>query len=137
MDYRIDLDPTHRMLRLTAGKVLTNELAREIHQTMARLASHGGPYAIIGDLSEVEDDRLAPEIAAELAAAGSPIPGGRLWVLVGKQPVRDSFGRMFELTRNWMGEKFELVESVDEAYSMLGVRPEDFTQRLFPETTTA
>jgi len=137
MDYPIDLDPTHRVLRVTVGRVLTDELAREVRQTMVRLASRGGPYAVITDLSEVEDDRLTPEVAAELAAAGSPIPDGRLWVLVGKQPVTHRFGRMFELTRNWMGENFELVESVDEAYRMLDVRPEDFTQRLFPESLAA
>jgi len=61
MDYRIDLDPTHRVLRVTVGRVLTDELAREVRQTMVRLASRGGPYAVITDLSEVEDDRLTPK----------------------------------------------------------------------------
>jgi hypothetical protein len=68
VDYRIDLDPTHRVLRVTVGRVLTDELAREVRQTMAPLASRGGPYAVITDLSELEDDRLTHEVAAELAA---------------------------------------------------------------------
>jgi hypothetical protein len=45
MDYMIDLDPTRLILRVTVGNVLTDELSREIHRTVKRLASRGGPYA--------------------------------------------------------------------------------------------
>jgi hypothetical protein len=44
---------------------------------------------------------------------------------------------MIELTRNWMGKQVELVESMDETYRMLGVRPEDFSERLFPKKLAA
>jgi hypothetical protein len=79
----------------------------------------------------VEDDRVSPEIAAELVT--DPIPGERLCVLVAKQEVLYEHVRMIELTRNWMGGQFEVVESMDEAYRMLGVRSEDFSERLFPK----
>ena len=79
---------------------------------------------------------MSPEIAAELAT-DSPIPGERLCVLVAKQPVLPEHVRMIELTRNWMGGQTELVESMEEAYRLLGVRPEDFSQRLFPKKLAA
>jgi hypothetical protein len=36
-----------------------------------------------------------------------------------------------------MGRKLHLVISMDEAYAMLGVSPEDFSERLFPEQLAA
>ena len=137
MDYVIDLDPTRLILRVTIGNVLTDELSQEIYRTVKRLASWGGPFAGIFDLSKVEDDRVSPEFAAEQAASDPPIPGQRLCVLVAKQPVLYEHLRMVELTRNWMGGQFELVESMDEAYRLLGVRPEDFSERLFPKKLAA
>jgi hypothetical protein len=131
MDYVIDLDPTHLILRVTIGKVLTDELSQEIYRTVKRLASRGGPFAGIFDLSKVEDDRVSPEVAAEQAVSNPPIPGQRLCVLVAKRPVVYEHFRMVELTRNWMGGQTELVASMDEAYRLLGVRPEDFSERLF------
>jgi hypothetical protein len=40
---------------------------------------------------------------------------------------------MFELLRGKIGGQFHLVLSVDDAYAMLGVTSEDFSQRLVPE----
>ena len=136
MDYVIDLDPTHLILRVTIGKVLTDELSLEIYRTVKRLASRGGPYAGIFDLSKVEDYRRFPEIAAKLATDPS-IPGERLCAIVAKQPTLHEHFRVLELTRDWMGGHWELVDSMDEAYGMLGVRPEDFTERLFPKKLAA
>ena len=137
MDYVIDLDPRRLILRVTIGKVLTDELSQEIYRTVKRLASRGGPFAGIFDLSKVEDDRVSPKVAAEQAVSDPPIPGQRLCVLVGKPPAVYEHLRMVELTRNWMGGQTELVESMDEAYRLLGVRPEDFSQRLFPKKLAA
>jgi hypothetical protein len=44
---------------------------------------------------------------------------------------------MFERLRDEMRGQFHFALSVDEAYAMLGVRPEDFSQRLFPEQLAA
>src|SRR5215813_2377519 len=53
MDYRIDLDPAHRVIRLTVTAVVTEELAEECYQSLSFIASRGGPYAAIFDLSGV------------------------------------------------------------------------------------
>jgi hypothetical protein len=68
-------------LRVTIGKVLTDELSLEIYRTVKRLASRGGPYAGIFDLSKVEAYRRFPEIAAKLVTDPS-IPGERLCAIV-------------------------------------------------------
>jgi hypothetical protein len=44
---------------------------------------------------------------------------------------------MFEMHRDSMEGQFHVVHSLDEAYDLLEVSPEDFTQRLFPERIAA
>ena len=39
---------------------------------------------------------------------------------------------MLQLYQDMLGEHFQFVRSLEEAYEMLGVRPEDFTERVFP-----
>ena len=53
MDFVVDLDPTHLVLRITVTTVLTDKAAKDIYQAVARLALRGGPYAVIADLSQV------------------------------------------------------------------------------------
>jgi len=45
--------------------------------------------------------------------------------------------RIFQMCREFLGDKFEVVGSLEEAYDMVGVHPEDFTERLFPKEMAA
>jgi hypothetical protein len=44
---------------------------------------------------------------------------------------------MFELYRDSMGGQLHVVHSMDEAYDLLKVSPQDFFQRLFPVDVAA
>jgi hypothetical protein len=134
MDYVVDLDPAHRVLRITITTALTDESAKEIYQGVARLGSRGGgPYAVITDFSQVEDFPISGDTIRALAAAAPPIPlGGRPSVFVARQPALFGLARMFEIHRDAMGLQLQVVHSMDEAYELLKVTPQDFTERLFP-----
>lgn len=58
-------------------------------------------------------------------------------MIVASQPALYGLARMFQLSRDSMGGQLEVVQSLDEAYKVLGVAPRDFCQRLFPEDLTA
>ena len=58
-------------------------------------------------------------------------------MVVGKQPVIYGLARIFQMCREYLGDKFEVVHSLEEAYDVVGVRPEDFTERLFPKDLAA
>jgi hypothetical protein len=138
MDYVVDLDPTHRVIRITITTALTDESAKSIYQAVARLASQGGPYAAITDFSQVEDFPISADTIRHLAASTPPIPlGGRPSVFVARQPALFGLARMFEMHREPMGVQLQVVHSLDEAYELLHVSPEDFTKRLFPEVMAA
>jgi hypothetical protein len=139
MDYAVDLDPMHKVLRVTVMRTVVNdEASREIYRTVARIAAAGGPYALILDLSQVVDYPVSSDCIRELAASGPAVPGGRSEVIAASRPVVYGVARMAELLRDSMGwQQLEVVQSMDEAYELLEVSPQDFTQRLFPETIAA
>jgi hypothetical protein len=141
MDYQIDLDPTHSVIRLTVtAEIITLEMAEGAYICLKRVASHGGRYAAIYDLAVPKSTMLPTGLIRRFARRPPSIPMGRTHVVVGKEPgiyrvacifqmCRDTLGRQIE------GHKFEVVHSLEEAYDIVGVgvRPEDFTERLFPK----
>jgi len=131
MDFVIDLDPTHLVLRATITvAVLTEELAEEYYQVLSQVAAHGGPYAAIYDFSRVTSTTLSPSAIRGFAKRPYPVPGPRHRVAVAKQPAMFGLARMLQLFQDILGEHFRVVRSLEEAYELLGVGPEDFTQHV-------
>ena len=137
MKYVIDLDPTHQVLRVTVTGTVTDPATRELYASLGHLAASGGPYAAIFDLSGVTGNQLSIETVRDLARKRRAIPGGRPRVVVAPRPEEYGRFRMFERLRDEMRGQFHFVLSVDEAYAMLGVSPENFFQRIFPEQLAA
>jgi hypothetical protein len=133
-DYVIDLDPVHQVLRLTIGNALTDQVALDAYRSIGRLAFQGGPYAAIFDGSEVRNAKLSADTVRSLALEAPAVPAGRPRVAVVNTIVLYGLTRVVESTRISMGLKFHIVWSEEEAYAMLGVSPEHFSQRLFPES---
>lgn len=138
MDFVIDLDPTHLVLRATiTAAVLTEELAEDYYHAVSLAASSGGPYAGIYDFSRVTSTTLSPNAVRGWAGRPYPIPPPRHRVLVAKEPVIFGLARMLQLIQDVRGEHFQVVRSLEEAYEMLAIRSEDFTQCLVPAVRAA
>jgi len=137
MKYVIDLDPTHLVLRVTMTGAATDPAWREMYASLSHFAAAGGPYALILDLSGVTDDQLSTGTVRDVARKPPAVPVGRPRVVVAPRPEEYGLFRMFERLRDEMRGQFHFVLSVDEAYAMLGVSPENFFQRLFPEQLAA
>lgn len=137
MDYQVDLDPAELVIRLTVrAEILTPELADDIYACLSRLGSRGGPYAAIYDLSGVISTTLPTELVRTYARRAPVLPKGRTQVLVGKQPAIYGLARLFQICRESIGSEFEVVHTLEEAYELIGVRP-NFTRRLFPRKLVA
>ena len=139
MDYRIDFDPTHKVIRLTVtARVVTLRMAEDCYMSLARLASSGGPYAAIYDLSRATSTTLSTDMVRCYGRHLSAIPPGRTHVVVGKEPSIHELARIFQMCREFRkGDKFEVVQSLEQSYEVVGVRPEDFTVHLFPKDVAA
>jgi hypothetical protein len=132
VEYLIDLDPTHQVLRVTVTGTLTDRASREMYASVSHFAAAGGPYASILDLAGVTGNQMSIETIRDLAQKPPAVPLGRPRVVAAPRPEDYGLLRMFEL---WRGKRrgLVIVLSVDEAYAMLGVSSADFSQRLFPE----
>ena len=116
---------------------MTLECAEEVYQHLSRFTSHGGPYAAIYDLSATKNTTIPTDMVKSLARRRPSIPVGRPHVVVGKSPVIYGLARIFQKCRESQGEVFEVVHSLEEAYDIVGVRAEDFAERLFPKEMAA
>ena len=131
MDYQIDLDPTNSVIRLSVtAEIVTLELAEDIYIRLARITSRGGPYAAIFDLSGVRRSTIPADAIRSFALRAPAVPEGRTRVEVAKEPSVYGLARMFQLYRDSMGGQFQVVHTLEEAYGVVGVRPEDFTECL-------
>ena len=138
MDYRVDLDPTHAVIRLTVtAEVMTPELAEDLHIRFGRITPSGGPVAAILDLSGVTSWRLSANEVRKFALDDPAVAGGRTHVVVARELAVFGMSRMFQQYRDFFGEQYQVVHSLEEAYDMVGVRPEDFTKRLYPHDLAA
>jgi hypothetical protein len=66
-----------------------------------------------------------------------PVPAGRTRVVVGRETHIYGLARLFQICRDNVGEQFEVVHTLEQTYGIVGSRPEDFRQRLYPETMAA
>src|SRR5262249_11640107 len=131
LDFQIDLDPIHLIIRASiTAPVVTEEVADDYYWAVSLVAAHGGPYAAIYDLSGVTGTTLSPSAVRGFAKRPYPVPGPRHRVLVAKEPSIYGMARMLQLYQDVMGEHFRVVRSMEEAYELLGVRAEDFTQHV-------
>ena len=134
MDYLLDLDPAHSVIRLTVtAEIVTLELAEDIYSRLKRLSSSGGPYAAIYDLSATKETTIPVDWIRGYARRRPSVPMGRSHVVVGKTPAMYGLARVFQMCGEAVGKELEVVHTLEEAYKTVGARPEDFTERLFPE----
>ena len=139
MDYEVDVDPKHSVIRLTVtAENVTIKLAEEIYKHLAGVTSSGGPYAAIYDLSGVKSTTLPTDTVRSFGRHRQPsIPMGRKQVVVGTGPHIFGLARVFQMCSEAIGSEFEAVHSVEEAYDIVGAHPEDFTECLiWPSEST-
>ena len=138
MHSQIDLDPAHSVIRLTVlEESVTLECAEDVYRHLAELKSRGGSYAAIYDLSMAKGTTIPTEMVREFARRRPPLPMDKKHVVVGKETNIYGLARLFSICGDNVGKEFEVVHSLEEAYEIIGARPEDFTQCLYPERMAA
>jgi hypothetical protein len=131
MDYEVDLDPTHSVIRLTVtAETVTFELAEEIYRHLSEATSSGGPYAAIYDLSAAKKTTMPTNAVRSFARRRPSIPMGRKHVVVGKEAHIFGLARVFQMCGESIGSEFQVVRSLEEAYDIVDARPEDSTECL-------
>jgi DNA-binding transcriptional LysR family regulator len=113
------------------------ELAEEVYQRLSEFTSRGGPFAAIYDLSAAKRTTIPTDMVRSFARRRPSIPIGRTHVVVGKEPVIYGLARVFQMCGEFLGNQFDVVWALEEAYDIVGARPEDFTEYLIWPRATA
>ena len=130
-EYQIDVDPVHAAIRLTiTAEVVTPELAKEIYGRLAQISSSGVEYAAIYDLTMVKDTTIPIDVVRRYAHRPPAVPMGRPHVVVGESPAIFGLARIFQMCREFVHGRLDVVHRLEDAYKIVGVRPEDLTERL-------
>jgi hypothetical protein len=139
MDYRIDLDPVHRVIRLTVtDEIVTLAMAEDCYFRLSKITFGGGQYEAIYDLSAVTGTTIPYNLITNFARRAPSVPMGRTHVVVGKEPRVYQLARIYQMCREFrLGHRFEVVRTLREAYKIVGAGPKDFTVHLFPKDGSA
>jgi hypothetical protein len=129
MHYVIDVAPAARVVRVTVDGVLTDELLVQTHGTLERLVSGQAPYSGTFDFPVETSSSGMRHGLGKKSCHFTSLNSVRS---VASTPGLHGLFRMYEMSRDGMRADLQIVESIDEAYRMFGVHPEDFSQRLFP-----
>ena len=105
-------------------------MAEEIYRHLLEITSEGGPYAAIFDLSTTKHTSIKTDVVRGFGRRPPAIPMGRKQVVVGTEPHIFGLARVFELCAH------AIVDTLEEAYKIVEVRPEDFTECLIRPHTT-
>ena len=130
MDYVVELDPRHRVLRATFGPVLTDEILERAYLEVREMTSTMGPVRGVADFSSVAEFQVSPEMVRKLAQNSPALPEGSLRIVVAPTPVIFGMSRLFQITRDGMQGTLHVVQTLEEAYSVLGGEQFEFTERL-------
>jgi hypothetical protein len=138
MDYEMDLCPEHSVIRVTVmAENVTLELAEEIYRHLLEVTSEGGPYAAIFDFSAAKRTSITTNGVRSFARhRPQAVPTGRKQVVVGTDPHIFGLARVFEMCADAIGAEFQVVHTLEEAYKIVEVRPEEFTECLTRPHTT-
>ena len=121
MDYTLQADPEHQVLLVTLGKIVTEASALAAYTTVERFIAAQGPHSGITDLSGVEKLDVSTDFVWRLAAKPPMIPEGMSRIAVAPRPDIYGLSRMFQILRDNRGASLEVVRTLDEAFTLLGL----------------
>jgi hypothetical protein len=123
--FTLSFERFHGVVRLKFTGLLTHHDLDMIDPVLVGLA--GGAYAAIGstmrclyDMTEVSAVMVPQKRFAERAS--KPAIGNMMRIVVAPPWAGESFGESYRLARGlWSHDQPTIVESLDEAYALLGV----------------
>jgi hypothetical protein len=139
VDYLLQLDPEHKVVLITFGRVITKAAVLAVHIDVERLVAAHGPCSSIVDLSISVKSELSPQFIRSLAAMSPAVPKGTRKILVAPTPETYGLSRMFQLLRAETGDTLQIVYALEEAYEFLGIDSSEFRSidSIWPETGMA
>jgi hypothetical protein len=125
-DYGLRFDAKHRVLLITFGKRVTDDIYMNAYDDVKRFVVARGPYSLIVDFSLVEDFGLSNKFVREIADMTPASPAGMARIVVAPQPAAYGVSRIVETLRSETVAAIKVVRTLAEAYAGFGASASDF-----------
>jgi hypothetical protein len=119
-------DRKHQVLLITFGKLATQASALATHSEVERFVAAEGPCSVIADLSALEKVEVAGDFVRTMAWMPPIIPVGNQRVIVAPRAAVYGLGRMFQLYRDATSSDVQVVHTLEEAHTLLGLESPHF-----------
>ena len=126
-NFRPRFSARHRVLLLTAGKRLDQDIYMSAYHLMKRFMAAHGPCSTIFDLSAVTEFDMSYEFLREIVDMPTAVPIGMKRLAVAPNPVVFGSGRVLETLRSGTAAPINIYRTLDEAYAVFGATAADFT----------
>ena len=128
MPYRFEFDSVNKMLLSRFEGRFTDEAAVEFYEAAWKYATATDASAGIVDFSPVTEFAVSSEILRQLARQKSDLPNAIRRPRVVVAPQTHAFGlfRMFQIVGADTRPLLQVVHTMDEAYTALGVQSPHF-----------
>jgi len=126
MAYYFEFDSSNSILRCRLEGDVTDESLKECCEAAGKYVALTHPDVGIMDFSNVVSFNVSSQTVRDLARRTPVMPGSRPRVLVVPSTQIYGLARMFQQDGSEARPKLHVVRSVDEAYTLLGVREPQF-----------
>ena len=111
----------HRVLLVTFGTSLTDDIYLAAYQSIQRFIDEHGPHHAIFDFSPVEDFRLSNELARRIGDMDPAIPAPMQRIVIVPQPALYGTAREVQSLRAFSPAAIRIVKTIGSAYELLGI----------------
>ena len=126
MAFHFEFDPSHGILRCRLEGDVTDESLKECYEIACKYAARTNPGVGIMDFSNVASFNVSSQTVRDLAYRAPRMPGSRPRFLVAPSTHVYGLARMFQQYGSEARPELQVVRSVDEVYTFLGVREPQF-----------
>jgi hypothetical protein len=124
--YCFEFDSSTGILRCRLAGDVTDESLQECYEVAGKYAARTNPGVGIMDFSNVASFNVSSQTVRDLASRTPRMPGSRPRVLVAPSTQIYGLARMFQEIGSEARPEVHVVRSLDEAYTLLGVREPQF-----------
>ena len=126
MNFVVGFDAKNNVLRCTLEGRMTGVILLDLYARAVKYMESHPPWRGILDFSGVTDFEVSSDAIRRLAATPPALPAGYMRVLVIPQIFIYGLARMFQILGEKNRPELQVVRTLDEAYTMLGVEFPDF-----------
>ena len=126
MAYYFEFDSSNSIFRCRVEGDVTDASLKECYEVVGEYAALTNPNAGIMDFSNVASFNVSSQTVRDLAHRTPVMPGSRPRFLVAPSTHVYGLARMFQQYGSEARPELQVVRSVDEVYTFLGVREPQF-----------